>query len=146
MFEKWFGGKNKVEGINSDKNSLEDVAHFDGTKTEKDLLQDDHYSQDAFDVSETRQKKKDLMEKENVRSSTNWKELSTKVQNERNKPKLGDKRSGLQRGESLAEEEKSGQEISDENLEALMEHEEDAKFGRDHYYPEEYEEDDRKAA
>lgn len=65
-----------------------------------------------------------------------------KVSNERNHSKLGDKNSGIPRGENLVEEQLSKQEIFDEHLGDLMEQEENTKFARDNFYPEEYDEDE----
>ncbi len=140
MFEKLFGGKNKREGINSDKSSIKGVAHFDGKKIEKDLFQDEHeHLQDKFDKNDSAEKISDLTKKEISKHSTNWKELSTKVSNERTHPKLGEKHSDWKE-KSVFDEPLSKQEMSDEHLDSLMQQEEDKKFARDHFYPEEYDE------
>ncbi|MDQ5901612.1 MAG: hypothetical protein QG580_327 [Patescibacteria group bacterium] len=103
MFEKWFGGKKKLEGINSDKNSMQGVAHFDGTKTEKDLLGDENdYLQDEFDKNDSVKKVSDLRQRDAQNFGTNWRESSMKVSNERNHPKLGEKHSDWKEKEPFA--------------------------------------------
>jgi hypothetical protein len=142
MFEKWFGGKKKVEGINSDKNSVEGVAHFDGTKTEKDLSQDENeHLQDKFDQNDSAKKVSDLRERDAQNFGTSWRESSMKVSNERNHPKLGEKHSDWKE-KAVFDEPLSKEEISDEHLDALMQQEENTKFVRDNFYPEEYDEDE----
>ncbi|MEZ4114391.1 MAG: hypothetical protein R3B65_03055 [Candidatus Paceibacterota bacterium] len=84
---------------------MEGVAHFDGTKKEEDLFDDRYEGEQAkFDQNELSEKSSRLMEKE-IKKSSNWKELSTKVSNERTHPKLGDKNSGLGE-ENLVEDQK----------------------------------------
>lgn len=121
MFEKWFGGKKKVEGINSDKNSVEGVAHFDGTKTEKDLLGDknDHL-QDVFDKNDINSKIK--------KDKTNWyrdESGNTKSLNERKKIKLGEKHSDWKEQEpfalDLSEEVEDKQTLNEKHLNAMAE-------------------------
>ncbi len=103
MFEKWFGGKKKVEGINSDKNSVEGVAHFDGTKTEKDLAGDDfndvYKKVEEKESIEERERRMGLQTKRHSYSHLN---VAEKVSNERNKEKITELHSDWKEQEPFA--------------------------------------------
>ncbi len=147
MFERLFGAKKeKIEGVNSDKNSVEGVAHFDGTKTEIDLFQDKYgHLQDVFDENKLNQKISNIKERD-IRE--NWKEESMKVSNERNHPKLGEEHSDWKGMEQSSPTDSTiyGK-VEDPDLAELMQDEEDKKFIREFYDEEgDYEDEDHKRA
>jgi hypothetical protein len=135
MFEKWFGGKKKVEGINSDKNSVEGVAHFDGTKTEKEFKSEADSMQDNFPSIDTRKYQPEVMHRDeykDVRTSRN-------ATNERSKQKITELHSDWKEQEPFAlnlpdEDEET---IDEKHLNALAESYDDE---------DDFEEEHRKAA
>jgi hypothetical protein len=120
MFERLFGAKKKkIEGVNSDKNSVEGVAHFDGTKTEEDLLGvDNEYLQDGFDEKDA------ILKKNEGKRNWYWDDVSSaKVSNERNHPKIGEKHSNWKEREPFALDlsEDDEETIDEKHLNALAE-------------------------
>jgi len=95
MFEKFFGGK-KVEGKNSTEPAISGVAHFDGSKTEKDFPREDtDFLQDDFDNKKIKEDVSLKMQKDINRNNLDVNTIS-KVGNERHHSKLGEKNSGLE--------------------------------------------------
>lgn len=136
MFDKWFAVNNKKEN----KPSIDGVAHIDGSFEDSRLPNDSQEVQDKIDFIDDNKKKKDLGDKADSEDKDRS-ELRGKVSNERRKEGINDRNSNWKEkaifGEPLSKEE-----ISDEHLDALMQQEENTKFVRDNFYPEEYDEDE----